>query len=92
MALKKKLKRIKKELLRREKESRRKVSKLSIVYTKNIYDAQDCFCTDNQNRFKELYPTEYEAQKRVKFLLDEQGVYLSIYPCRYSYGWHLTKG
>ena len=89
MALKKKLKIIKKELLIREKESRRIIS---LVYTKNIYDIQDCFCTDNQNRFKELYSTEYEAQKRVKFIFDEQGIYLSIYPCRYSYGWHLTKG
>ena len=88
MGFKKRLKKIKKELIKKERNS----SKTTYIrYTKNIYDTQDCLCTDNKNRFKELYTTEYEAEKRVKFLLDEQGVSLHIYPCRYSYGWHLTK-
>ncbi len=88
MGYKKRLKKIKKCLIKRE---RAIGSSISIRYTNNIYDTSDCLCRDNQNRFKELYNTEYEAQKRAKFLLDEQGVYLHIYPCRYSYGWHLTK-
>jgi len=39
---------------------------------------------------KEIYVSELEAEKQAKFLQDEQGIFLMVYPCPYS--WHLSKG
>ena len=60
----------------------------------DVYDSFDmdtCLCTDSKNRFKKLYRSEHEAEKIAKFIFDEQGVFLRVYPCRYSSGWHLSR-
>ncbi|NOZ91281.1 MAG: hypothetical protein GXO60_08370 [Epsilonproteobacteria bacterium] len=89
MEYKKVLKRIKKEIIAREKSSKKTVIKeINIEFDTIDY----CLCTDSNHQFKKLYPTEYEAEKRAKFLYDEQGILLIAYPCPYSSGWHLTKG
>jgi len=88
MEYKKTLKRIKKEIKAREK----KISKRVIPYIEDYYDLDYCLCTDRNHNFKEIYATELEAQKQAKFLQDEQGIFLMVYPCPYSSGWHLSKG
>ena len=86
---KKILKRIKKEIEVKEK----KISKRVIPKIKDYYDDLDyCLCTDRNFNFKEIYVTELEAEKQAKFLQDEQGLFLIVYSCPYSSGWHLTKG
>ena len=87
MEYKKRLKEIKKILIEKEKKSLKRNS------IKNSYfDMNFCICTDSKNQFKDLYKSEYEAKRVAKFLLEEQGIALFVYPCPYSYGWHLTRG
>ena len=56
-------------------------------YQENIFS---CLCTDRDNNPKELYLSLKEAKAEALRLSSYQQK-LSIYPCRYSYGWHLTK-
>ncbi len=86
--LKKSLKKIKMEIIEKEKKSRKNIKP---IYSEPLNSFDSCLCTDRNYQFKKLYPTEKEAEKRAKFLFDEQGVYLIVYPCPYSLGWHLTK-
>jgi len=86
---KKTLKRIKKEIEAREKKiSKRVIPKIEYYYD----DLNYCLCTDRNHNFKEIYTTELEAEKQAKFLQDEQGIFLIVYPCPYSSGWHLSRG
>ena len=86
---KKILKRIKKEIEAREKN----ISKRVIPKIEDYYDDLDyCLCTDRNHNFKKIYATELEAQKQAKFLQDEQGIFLIVYHCPYSSGWHLSRG
>jgi hypothetical protein len=89
MEYKKRLKEIKQKIIEREKKSLKKKTKADIY---EFFDIDSCLCTDSKNYFKDLYISEHEAEKVAKFLLDEYGVTLFIYPCPYSYGWHLTRG
>jgi hypothetical protein len=90
MNYKKKLKIIKKEMILREQMLQKKTQFKKAQ--EEIFDVDYCLCTDSNNQFKTIYATEYEAQKIAKFLYKEQGIYLKVYPCPYSSGWHLTKG
>jgi len=86
---KKTLKRIKKKIEDREK----KISKRVIPKIEDYYNDLDyCLCTDRNHNFKKIYATEVEAEKQAKFLQDEQGIFLIVYPCPYSSGWHLSRG
>lgn len=49
-------------------------------------------CTDRNGSPKALYQTQKDAINRSNILMNEQGVYLDIYPCPHNHGWHLTKG
>ena len=88
MEYKKRLKEIKKRMVQKEKRVTRDVSMMDMY---NSYNMDSCLCTDSKSYFKELYISEYEAEKTAKFILDEQGVYLMVYPCPYSSGWHLSR-
>ena len=89
MEFKKSLRRIKKVLLEKE----RCTYKPTVQIVEECFDEfSTCLCTDSKQHFKELYSTEHDAEKRAKWLFDEQGINLSVYPCPYSSGWHLTKG
>ncbi len=88
MEYKKVLKRIKKDMIAKKKLPKKRIKKIEIEF----YNSDYCLCTDSNHQFKKLYATEYEAEKRAKFLYDEQGIFLIAYPCPYSSGWHLTKG
>jgi len=86
---KKVLKRIKKEIEAKEKKkSKRVISNIEYDYD----NLDNCLCTDRNHNFKKIYATELEAEKQAKFLQDEQGVFLIVYPCPYSSGWHLSRG
>lgn len=87
MDFRKELKRIKKDMLTKNHQKPKK----SIVYEYNSSHIDSCLCTDSQNRFKNLYFSEHEAERRAKYLFDEQGVYILVYPCPYRVGWHLTR-
>jgi hypothetical protein len=88
MEYKKKLREIKKELKKREKKV---IIRAKPVEELDYFDIDSCLCTDSRNRFKKLYLSEKEAEKVAKFLFDEQGIFLMVYPCRYSSGWHLSR-
>ncbi|HHH19707.1 MAG TPA: hypothetical protein ENK86_04275 [Campylobacterales bacterium] len=88
MEFKKALKQIKKAMIAQEKASRPQAP----LPTREEEIQGECLCTDSQQQFKTLYTTELEANHQAKFLYDEQGVYLIVYPCPTSSGWHLTKG
>ncbi len=91
MNYKERLKEIKKRLIEIEKRSVPiNVPKIIDIYDSS-YDMDSCLCTDSKNRFKKLYISEHEAEKVAKFLFDEQGIYLMVYPCPYSSGWHLSR-
>jgi hypothetical protein len=88
MDYKKELKRIKKEIIaKRQTRYKKRVTKVERI----IEDIDYCLCTDRDNQFKKIYSTQLEAERVAKFLYDEQGVSLMVYPCPYSSGWHLTK-
>lgn len=89
MEFKKALKAIKKAMIEKEKASRSSSPPRKIV-EEEAFD--NCLCTDSQNRFKALYSTQAEAERQAKFLYDEQAIFLIVYPCPTSSGWHLTKG
>jgi len=89
MEYKKRLKEIKKILIEKEKKT---LKERIIVDISKSFDMEFCLCTDSQNRFKDLYMSENEATKVANFLFKEQGITLFVYPCPYSYGWHLTRG
>jgi hypothetical protein len=88
MEYKKRLKEIKKILIEKEKKALNKSSTVNIY---GSFDMNFCLCTDSKNHFKDLYASKYEAKRVAKFLLNEQGIALFVYPCPYSYGWHLTR-
>ena len=88
MEYKKRLKEIKKRLLEKEKRFHIDIPRTNIY---DSYDMDSCLCTDSRNHFKDLYISEHEAEKVAKFLFDEQGIYLMVYPCPYSSGWHLSR-
>ena len=50
-----------------------------------------CFCTDRDNNPKELYLSQKDAILEALRVSTENNIKINIYPCRYSYGWHLTK-
>jgi len=88
--LKKPLKEIKLKLEEKENKYRYK-NKTAIRYF-NLEDELSCLCTDRNGEYKRLYSSYKEALFVSQNLLDEFGLNLSIYPCPYTNGWHLSKG
>jgi len=55
--------------------------------------SKTCLCPDGEGNYKKLYET-YEAAKRradIRYSESEQKTKLYIYPCKYQFGYHLTK-
>lgn len=48
-------------------------------------------CKDSNGNLKALYETRETAQRRADILAEERNVNLSVYPCPYNAGWHLTS-
>jgi hypothetical protein len=93
MAYKKSLKIIKTRIL--EKERAKKIVKryfdvppLECEYLERM---DSCLCTDSKKQFKDIYNSEHEAENQAKYLNDMLGLNISIYPCPYDAGWHLTQ-
>ncbi|SHO80316.1 hypothetical protein MNB_SV-15-642 [hydrothermal vent metagenome] len=59
---------------------------IPIEYEKIEFIENQCLCVDRYNNPKELYISQEEAIKKAS---QKEG--LKIYPCRYKYGWHLSK-
>jgi len=49
-------------------------------------------CESNKRVPKETYRSKQEALMRAEIIQEEKGLYLSVYPCPFNEGWHLTKG
>lgn len=53
---------------------------------------QTCtFCTDSNNKPKQLYLSYQSALKRAKCIYKERNERLNVYECCHNHGWHLTK-
>ena len=50
-----------------------------------------CSCTDSHGQTKDLYDSEISAKVQISKLSKEKRSQLSVYPCPYGWGWHLTK-
>jgi len=50
-----------------------------------------CNCKDKRGKAKNLYPSEYEAQDQIDYILEERGKQLKMYPCPECEGFHLTS-
>lgn len=60
-------------------------------YQKELEGIDNCFCTDANGCFKNLYPSENNALQTIERIYKEQQIKLIAYPCPYHCGWHLTK-
>lgn len=56
-----------------------------------ITDNTMCSCNDEKGEWKYLYDTQARAQHEANELMINKRLKLKVYPCPYSYGWHLTK-
>ena len=92
MAYKKTLKIIKNRILEKEKSQKKSqyTDNTSRWSSEQIDMLDNCLCTDRKHQFKEIYISEHEAEKQAKYLNDMLGVNISVYPCPYNAGWHLT--
>ena len=53
---------------------------------------QDCpHCTDRNGKPKRLYPTTDDADRAATHVRRVRGVELRVYPCDWSWGYHLTS-
>lgn len=50
-----------------------------------------CGCTGRNYKKKKLYRSEREAQEQAEFAKIERQVTLTVYPCPYGRGYHLTS-
>lgn len=48
-------------------------------------------CTCSNGFSKEAYRSADEAKTRASIIYKERRVSLTVYPCEYGHGWHLTK-
>jgi hypothetical protein len=58
----------------------------------NIENTMICTCKDGKGEFKVLYESEALAQAKADNSKRQPNVHLTVYPCPYGCGWHLTKG
>jgi len=56
-----------------------------------LKDSHACSCTDSKGQPKDLYDSKESAKKEANVLATQKRLQLSVYPCPYGYGWHLTK-
>lgn len=48
------------------------------------------YCRDRQGQSKQLYNTEDDARRRGNIIERERGVFIKVYSCPHTNGWHLT--
>jgi len=51
-----------------------------------------CHCSDAKGIPKNFYMTASEAEKVKKYVWEQRGTVLKVYPCPTADGWHLSKG
>jgi len=51
-----------------------------------------CHCSDAKGIPKIFYMTASEAERVKKYVLEQRGTVLKVYPCPTEDGWHLSKG
>ncbi len=49
-------------------------------------------CTGGNGRLKDTYHSKQDALVRSEIINEERNTRLSVYPCPFNEGWHLTKG
>ncbi len=60
-------------------------------YKEELKALDTCFCLDAQGDFKYLYPTKKEAEAQIAYSLKTKRIKLTLYPCPYHAGWHLSR-
>jgi len=60
-------------------------------YHAELEKMQGCFCQDAKGDFKYLYPTKKEAEAQMLHIRKTKHILLTIYPCPYHMGWHLSR-
>jgi hypothetical protein len=70
-----------------DKEKQTKLKSLHTYQHSNTIKSY-CECSDSQGFYKYLY-SSYEE---IEYLLASKHIRLTIYPCPYEKGWHLSKG
>lgn len=54
--------------------------------------SEECsYCTDSKGGLKQLYVSNYKAQKRADILFKSNGILLNVYSCPHQNGFHLSK-
>ena len=70
-----------KEVLKKESEN----------YEEEREALNGCFCLDSRGDFKYLYESKKEAQKQITHTFQTKRIKLTLYPCPFHCGWHLSK-
>ena len=60
-------------------------------YEEELEQLSGCFCLDSKGEFKYLYSTKKEAEQQAKYTFKTKRIKLTIYPCPYHCGWHLSR-
>ena len=60
-------------------------------YKEELTEIDTCFCFDSHGDFKYLYINKQEAEAQIRFTFKTKRIKLSLYPCPFHCGWHLTK-
>ena len=60
-------------------------------YEEELEEIDACFCVDSRGDFKYLYDTKKEAEQQKEYSAKSKRIKLSLYPCPYHCGWHLSK-
>ena len=60
-------------------------------YEEELEELTGCFCLDSKQDFKYLYPTKKEAEAQIAYSQKTKRIKLTLYPCPYHCGWHLSR-
>jgi hypothetical protein len=60
-------------------------------YEEELKEIDACFCLDSRADFKFLYSTKKEAEQQVNFSWKTKRIKLTLYPCPFHCGWHISK-
>ena len=59
-------------------------------YEEELEEIDSCFCLDSRGDFKYLYPSKKDALKQANHTWQTRRIKLTLYPCPYHCGWHLS--
>ena len=60
-------------------------------YEEELEAIDACFCLDSRGDFKYLYASKQEAEKQRIYSERSKRFKLTLYPCPYHCGWHLSR-